>query len=177
MTQYIIIAIIAIAIFLIWTSSAQSIEPFTVISAHDGDTITAKDKQGNKFNIRFAVVDANEDSNHLRQSGGEQATNYLRSILPVGSKVSLQFTGNTSHNRTVATVYKGGVNINLAMVKAGHAVVDPRYLKQIPRELQDSYLDHEAFAKRQKLGRWGNKAWSAEYPWEFRRRIMSQRRQ
>ncbi len=176
-SQYIIIAIAAVAIFLIvWASSAQSIEPFTVVRSHDGDTTTVRDRSGNQFDIRFAVVDSNEDSSGLRQAGGKEATQYLRSILPDGSKVSIVFTGNESHNRSVATIYRNGVNINLAMLQAGHAVIDPRYVKQISPEMRSQYQQAQAIAKRQKLGRWGNKAWSAEYPWEFRGRMISQRK-
>lgn len=177
MNQYIIIVIAAIAILLIvWASSAQNIEPFTVVSSHDGDTTTVRDRKGNQFNIRFAVVDANEDSNGMRQAGGKEATQYLNSILPSGSKVSIVFTGNTSHNRTVATIYRNGVNINLAMLEAGHAVVDPRYVKQISLEMRSQYQEAQANAKRRKLGRWSKKAWNSKTPWEFRTEVMAQRK-
>lgn len=177
MNQYIIAAIAAFAIFLVvWASSAQSIEPFTVVRSHDGDTTTVRDRKGNQFNIRFAVVDANEDSNSLRQAGGKEATQYLNSILPSGSKVSIVFTGNISHNRTVATIYHNGRNINLAMLEAGHAVIDPRYVHQISPEMRSQYQQAQNNAKKRKLGRWGNRKWCAEYPWEFRRRIMAQRK-
>ena len=64
-------AIIFIALFLIlWAiSSSQNTEPFTVIRHHDGDTTTVRDSDGNQFNIRYCVIDANE----LRQAGGKEA--------------------------------------------------------------------------------------------------------
>jgi endonuclease YncB( thermonuclease family) len=169
MNQFLIYAIIffAIIVFLV-PASQQDIAPFIVIGRHDGDSIRVRDKDNKEFAIRFAVVDSNEDSNGLRQAGGKEATAYLHSILPIGAKVSLKFTGNESHNRSVATVYHRGENINLAMLKAGHAMIDPRYLKQIPKEMQKSYLDHQAWAKKQRLGRWSKKAWCAQTPWEFR---------
>ena len=84
MNQYLISAIIIITILaVIILSSQQDIEPFTVVSIHDGDTITVKDKANTEFEIRFFIVDANENSKRLQQVGGEEATEYLKSILPI----------------------------------------------------------------------------------------------
>ena len=163
--NYLISAILlaAIIVFII-AASNHDIAPFTVLYSHDGDTTKVRDKNGSEFSIRFAVVDANE----IKQLGGKEATAYLRSILPDGSKVSLAFTGNESHNRSVATVYYRGENINLAMLKAGHAIIDDRYVRQISKDMQSEYYHAQSEAKRRKLGRWSNPKWCKHTPWEFR---------
>lgn len=160
-------AIIFIALFLIlWAiASSQSTEPFTVIRHHDGDTTTVKDSDGNQFNIRYCVIDANE----LRQAGGKEAKEYLDYLLPVGSKVSIAFTGNKSHDRYEGTVYRNGRNINLAMLQAGHAVIDERYIKRISTDMATEYRKAQAEAKRQKLGRWESKR-TQQMPSDFRKK-------
>lgn len=153
MTQYIIAAIIAIALFFAWSVSAQNVEPYTVVRHHDGDTTIVRDRNGTQFNIRYLVIDANE----LKQAGGVEARDYLYSLLPVGSKVSVAFTGNKSHNRYEGTVYRNGRNINLAMLQAGYAVIDPRYIKRIDPAMRAEYTQAQANAKNRKLGRWSSK--------------------
>jgi endonuclease YncB( thermonuclease family) len=159
MNQYLLSAIIAVAILaVIILSSQQDIAPFTVVSIHDGDTITVKDKANTGFEIRFFIVDSNENSKRLQQLGGEESTEYLKSILPISSKVSIDFTGRKSYERHIATVYFKGQNINLEMLKSGHAIIDERYIKQLPRESQIEYYQAQKVAKDRRLGRWSNKA-------------------
>lgn len=164
MTQLIIFAITVAAIFLLWAFSVHSTEPYTVVKHHDGDTTTVRDKDGNQFNIRYCVIDANE----LRQAGGKEARDYLYYLLPVGSKVSVAFTDNKSHNRYEGTVYSNGRNINLAMLQAGYAVIDERYTRRINGDLLQQYRQAQNTAKKQKLGRWANRT-TQQMPWDFRK--------
>jgi endonuclease YncB( thermonuclease family) len=165
MNQYVIIAIIAIAIFLIWIASTQNVEPFTVISSHDGDTTTVRDRNGNQFKIRYAAIDANE----LGQAGGKEARDYLYSLIPVDSKVSIVFTGNESYGRYEATIYRNGKNISLAMLQAGHAVIDTRYIKRIELDMRADYQKAQDNAKKNKLGRWSSRK-TQQMPSEWRKK-------
>ena len=165
MSQYVIIAIIAIAIFLIWIASTQNVEPFTVISSHDGDTTTVRDRNGNQFKIRYTAIDANE----LGQAGGKEARDYLYSLIPVDSKVSIVFTGNESYGRYEATIYRNGKNISFAMLQAGHAVIDPRYIKRIAPDMRADYQKAQDNAKNNKLGRWKSKK-TQQMPSEWRKK-------
>jgi endonuclease YncB( thermonuclease family) len=156
----IVIALILILILLIRHF------PYEVINNHDGDTSTLKPIFGKKFNVRFAVVDANE----LKQQGGREAKEYLDRIMPVGCRVSLVCTSEKgSYNREkIAIIYRWWTDVNLEMLKAGHAVIDPRYIQNIPPSMQSQYTKAQEHAKYWRLGRWGNPKHCALNPWGFR---------
>lgn len=162
MKLFIVLAI-ALTIFYYWKYR------YKIISHCDGDTSWVKPLIGKKFKVRYAVIDANE----LKQFGGKEAKQYLTRILPVGSRVAIAPTSkNKSYDRElIGTVYKGFINVNLAMLRAGYAVIDPRYLHQISKNMQTQYklAQNSAIAKR--LGRWGNPSHCAQMPWEYRKRI------
>ena len=122
---------------------------------------------GKKFKVRYAVIDVNE----TRQAGGNEATQYLNRILPVGSRVSIIPTSKRkSYDREmIGTVYKGWTNINLKMLVAGYAVIDPRYLQDIDYDMQKQYIKAQNKAKKHRLGRWGNPSHCAQMPWEWRK--------
>lgn len=123
---------------------------------------------GEKFKVRYAVIDANES----RQSGGKAAKQYLTKILPISSRVAIIPTSNKkSYDREIiGTVYYKFKNINFAMLKAGYAVIDPRYLHTINNDMQQRYIKAQNHAKRHRLGRWNSQNDFAQMPWEFRRR-------
>ena len=88
----------------------------------DGDTI--KTMEGDS--IRFALTSAPE----LDEEGGQEAKEYLESICPPGSAITIdeddeQLKG--SHDRMIAKVYCKGLNLNGEMIINNHALVDTRY--------------------------------------------------
>ena len=162
--RHLIILAIALAILYYWRSS------YKIIKHCDGDTSWVKPLIGKKFKVRYAVIDANES----RQAGGKEATQYLNRILPIGSRVVIIPTSkHKSYDRDmIGTVYHNFKNINLAMLKAGYAVIDPRYLTA---DIQEQYTKAQDRAKAHRLGRWGHASHCAEMPWEFRKRTMCRR--
>ena len=162
--SYLIILAIALTILYYWRS------PYKIIKHCDGDTSWVKPLIGKKFKVRYAVIDANES----RQAGGKEATQYLNRILPIGSRVVIIPTSkHKSYDRDmIGTVYHNFKNINLAMLKAGYAVIDPRYLTA---DIQEQYTKAQDRAKAHRLGRWGHASHCAEMPWEFRKRTMCRR--
>jgi endonuclease YncB( thermonuclease family) len=155
---------IALIIFYHWRY------PYKVISHCDGDTSWVKPLIGRKFKVRYAVIDANES----RQAGGKEATQYLNRILPTGSRVAIiPTTKHKSYDRDmIGTVYHHFININLAMLRAGYAVIDLRYLAQISSDMQRQYVSAQKRAIKHKLGRWRNPRDCAITPREFRERKM-----
>ena len=162
--KHLIILAIALTILYYWRS------PYKIIKHCDGDTSWVKPLIGKKFKVRYAVIDANES----RQAGGKEATEYLNRILPIGSRVVIIPTSkHKSYDRDmIGTVYHNFKNINLAMLKAGYAVIDPRYLTA---DIQEQYTKAQDRAKAHRLGRWGHASHCAEMPWEFRKRTMCRR--
>ena len=141
--------------------------PYKVISHCDGDTSWVKPLLGKKFKVRYAVIDANE----LRQFGGKAAKQYLTRILPIGSRVAIAPTSKRkSYDREIiGIVYHGFRDINLAMLAAGYAVIDPRYLHQINIDMRRQYFNAQDKARKYRLGRWKNLQDCAQMPWEYRR--------
>ncbi len=124
--------------------------------------------------MRYAIIDANE----TRQSGGKEATQYLNRILPVGSRIAIVRTSNgKSYDRDViGIVYHHFIDINLAMLRAGYAVIDTRYLAQISGDMQRQYISAQNRAIKHKLGRWRNSRDCAQMPWEWRSMNLNSRR-
>lgn len=159
--KLLIILAIALTILYYWRF------PYKIISHCDGDTSWVKPLIGKKFKVRYAVIDANE----LRQFGGKAAKQYLTRILPIGSRVAIAPTSKRkSYDREIiGIVYHGFRDINLAMLAAGYAVIDHRYLHQINIDMRRQYFNAQDKAKKYKLGRWSNPQDCALMPWEYRR--------
>lgn len=167
MIYLILISILIYCYFYYWRS------PYKIIKHCDGDTSWVKPLIGRKIKVRYAVIDANES----RQAGGDSATQYLMRLLPTGSRVAIVPTSkHKSYDRDViGTVYYNFRNINLAMLKAGYAVIDDRYLGTIPYPMQKRYIKAQDRAKAHRLGRWGHPSHYAETPMQFRKRTMVKR--
>ena len=160
MVNYLLL--IAIALFLIlWAinSFQASQTQARIINVHDGDTVKVN-YRGKKISLRLCGIDANE----IRQHGGIEARDYLRSLIPVGSRISILFNSSKSYNRHVAFIYRGNLDLNLQMVKSGYAVARVSYL---PKALKATYKKAQAIAQKRKLGRWCNKKFQQD-PTDFR---------
>lgn len=160
-------SILTIALLLLsqMPSLAQTLPTMQVISVGDGDTIRVRNNKGQQLTIRLSCVDAPES----RQAPwGEQSTNRLKQLLPVGQVVSLKIVEKDKYGRTVAEVYKENQSINLQMVESGQAVVYTQYLNKCPK-LKQRLLQAEAIAKKQRYGFWNQT--NPLMPWEFRRRV------
>lgn len=87
----------------------------------DGDTIETE-----RGSIRLALVDAPE----YNETGGNEAREFVLSICPVGSTVTVDEDDNQtggSYGRTVGVVYCNGLNLNAELVENGFATIDERF--------------------------------------------------
>ena len=91
----------------------------TVISVYDGDTLKVRDANGTVHDIRFGHIDAPEMSKP-KQAYGIIARDALRALV-LNKDVVVRELGNGGWGRTSGVVYLGQTNINLEMVKKGHA--------------------------------------------------------
>lgn len=134
----------------------------SVVRITDGDTIKVMAK-GKRLRIRLACIDAPETGQTPYGAASRKA---LLLRLPVNSKVDLMTDGTDRYGRTIATVSRRGVNLNLAMVKLGQAFV---YRKYLARCDAPAYLAAERSASAARLGIW-NVAGGIERPWDWRQR-------
>lgn len=104
----------------------------TVISNHDGDTITLNINLGRRQysidSIRLIGMNAPE----LSQIGGKEARDYLRTLCPPGTAVRIQTFKNKEdkYGRWLGKVYLPSHDgrpdaqcVNDMMIEAGHATV------------------------------------------------------
>ncbi len=140
------------------TGSPPSDSPllWRVVRVIDGDSIVVEDEAGLQLEVRLEGIDCPE----AMQAGGVEATGYTSRLL-LGRLVELGVLGHDRYERTLAVVRRSGVNINLELVRTGHAW---HYLR---------YNDDLEFAAAQREARTARRGlWAAERPlapWVFRR--------
>lgn len=144
----------------------QAASAATVLSIGDGDTITVLER-GQRLKVRLACIDAPETA---QSPYGLASRNQLKSLLPLGSAVSLRIKAVDRYGRTVAEVISRGT-INLAMVQSGQAFLYRQYLGQCDRE---TTLAAELQAQAKRLGVWAVPG-GITRPWDFRHRLRAAR--
>ncbi|KRU17313.1 5'-nucleotidase C-terminal domain-containing protein [Bacillus pumilus] len=151
----------------------------TVDRVVDGDTIHLKKPVLGTTKVRFVNMDTPEtyhqpkselDKNQLRF--GQQATDYLKTLLSSGDKVTLKIGPEAKDNygRLLAQVKtKKGLNTNLELVKKGYA---PTYFIWPVGDEKDYHTYQKAVkeAKEKELGIWNEADPLLEQPFEFRAR-------
>ena len=147
-----------------FTTAALGQALLPVVSIADGDTIRVKSETGDPQTIRIACIDASE----LKQyPHGEHSRKRLQQIIPVGTQASLSPQTKDRYGRIVAEVFKGTLNVGLAMVQEGRAVVYQKYLAQCPSASR--YLESEDTARKRRLAFWSQP--NPIMPWDARRGV------
>lgn len=133
---------------------------YQVVSVGDGDTLRIR--QGNNtITVRLACIDAPEMG---QAPHGAASRDRLQQLIPAGTAVSLRTVDVDRYGRTVAEVFRGQTNLNLAMVQEGRAAVYRQYMSQCN---QAQYLAAEAAARQRRLAFWSQP--NPVMPWDFRR--------
>jgi endonuclease YncB( thermonuclease family) len=133
----------------------------TVLSVGDGDTLRVVDGS-KRLTIRMACIDAPETA---QRPYGAASRQRLQELAPVGSVVTLRPQTIDKYGRTVAEVFRGGQNTNLAMVSSGQAFAYRKYLGACDGS---AYLGAEAAAQRQRVGVWAVPG-GIQRPWDWRK--------
>jgi micrococcal nuclease len=94
-----LLLIVLIPILLMESAFANPINA-KVTAVGDGDTLTVV-AQGQNTTIRLACIDAPE----FQQTGGTEATQRLRQLIPIGSTVKIVPVARDQYNRVVAVVF------------------------------------------------------------------------
>ena len=138
----------------------QAATAATVLSIGDGDSISVLER-GQKLKVRLACIDAPETA---QSPYGMASRNQLKTLLHIGSTVSLRVQAVDRYGRTVAEVIGNKGPINLAVVQSGQAFVYRQYLGRCDR---GAYLAAERQAQAQRLGVWAVPG-GITRPWDFR---------
>lgn len=140
-----------------WFAPVVPTEPGSVVSIHDGDTLTVLAEHGEKVRVRLYGVDCPE----LAQAFGPEAKNFTVAIVQ-GHQVRLEPHDRDDYGRIVAVVYVGETNLNKELLRNGYAWW---YRHYAPTEAEFALLERQA--QWSKRGIWSEK--KPEPPWSWRR--------
>jgi len=127
------------------------------VNITDGDTFTLRYSSLEEERVRLHGIDAPERNQpHGPAAGAELAR------LIEGREVRVELVDRDNYGRLVARVWIGDLDINLALVEAGHAW----WYEYYAQDRRDLELAEEA-ARRAQLGLWAQR--NPVPPWEWRR--------
>ncbi|SUA67700.1 thermonuclease family protein [Oligella urethralis] len=126
-----------------------------VVGVSDGDTVTVLDAGKQRYRIRLDQIDAPES----KQPFGTASKRALSDLI-FNRQVKVQLHGKDRYKRYLGTIYVGSTNINLQMVRNGHAWAYQRYLRD------KAYQSAEKQAQAEHRGLWSQR--NAVPPWEWR---------
>lgn len=105
------------------TNPDNSKTEYTVKHVHDGDTLFLLDAQGREIKVRLIGIDTPEVTSPL-ECYGPEAREYLRDLIPDGTKVKAEFGSEPYDQYDRALMYlwtTSGVFINEKIVNDGYA--------------------------------------------------------
>ena len=146
----------------------------TVTKVSDGDTIHLTTPEQTKLKVRLYGIDAPETDKINNKTGkvnipgqpyGDESWKALENKV-MGKQVKLDILDIDKYRRMVGMVWLNDRNINLEMVREGHAEAFIEYLRE-PYRLE--FLRVEKEARAAKKGIWSLPAY--ERPREFRKRL------
>lgn len=150
-------------------------------SVTDGDTIELENPVIGTTRVRLLNMDSAEtyppnstdyrrkEINENQKQHGDAATEYIQELIEVGDEVDLKIgeEATDDYGRLLAEVVrKDGMNINLEMVKKGHATT--YFIAPIDEEAYPEYQTAVKEAKDQGLGIWDADNPLIEQPFEWR---------
>ena len=128
------------------TQNRNSATTCLVVKVSDGDTFSCNKGYGDTIQVRLADIDAPESG----QAYGNQSRKALNKLI-YKQMVTLKNTKQDKYGRTVATVFSGSTNVNLAMIEQGYAWNYERYSNNA------EYAAAMRQAQAKKRGLWADK--------------------
>ncbi len=132
-----------------------------VTKVHDGDSVHISPAGEKRIIVRLAAIDAPE----IKQSQGLESRNYLRSLI-LNREVLAQCNKLDKYRRNICVIKHNDRDINLEMLRAGHAWYYTKYKDEQTRTNRRAYNKAESQARRSKIGLWDNA--EVQPPWEYR---------
>jgi endonuclease YncB( thermonuclease family) len=133
-----------------------------VVSVADGDTVTVLDASNTQHKIRLMGIDAPEK----KMPYGNRSKQSL-SDLVFDRQVQVEYSKKDKYGRTVGKIIIGGMDANLAQVKAGMAWHYKEYQREQTVEDRAAYAQAENEARASKRGLW--KDADPVPPWDWRK--------
>lgn len=148
------------------TPHSLATQQASIANIVDGDTVDITMSQcrvpwkGNSqlCRIRLACIDTPERG---EKPFFDDSKKRITELIPIGTKVTIRDTGDTSYDRMVAEIFKDHNSINVQMVKEGKASLFCKYLNNTCPDSKSAYLSAQNTAKQAGLG-----VWDSQQPWE-----------
>ncbi len=134
-----------------------------VVKVADGDTVTVLDDLHRQHKIRLMGIDAPEK----KMPYGNRSKQALSDMV-FDRQVRVEYSKKDRYGRTVGKIIVGGVDANLAQVKAGMAWHYKQYQRDQALADRAAYAEAELGARSAKRGLWKDAA--PVPPWEWRNR-------
>lgn len=128
----------------------------------DGDTVYVQISPFTRIKVRIAGEDAPEHG----QKYGEESKKFLIRLL-YKRKVSVQIVDRDRYGRYVGIVRCGNRDAALEILKAGLAWCYFAYLKNLPRQNANAYIEAASEAKTERRGLWRSN--NPTPPWDWRK--------
>ena len=132
----------------------------TVTKIIDGDTIDVQLSSG-PIRVRLHGIDTPERG----QPWAKEATAALKSLVS-GKQVEIEPFSQDRYERMIGIVFRNELNVNLELVKNGHAWAYRRYM----RKADSALCINEAAARTAKRGLWALPFGQRVAPWEWRQK-------
>jgi len=186
----VVFACVGVVVLLVFQNFSYSKDYMrgVVTKISDGDTIRIKplNARSEKALVSVRMIGMDTPEVHLpsdqgpvgQEPWGEQATEHLKSILPIGSEIVLEHYGKDKYGRILGRVLYKNRDINLAMVSSGWAVpyvicgdgmCNENFFKE---HNVTEYLKACEQARSQETGIFDTDNQLDEMPFEFRLRIQ-----
>lgn len=159
-----------------------------ITAISDGDTVALQPEgtQGARARLRIRMLGMDTPELHLptdqgmvgQGEWGQLATDHLRTLINVGSQVTLEAHGTDRYGRTLGRIFVGNEDINYKMVRDGWA---PPYIICSGSECAPGYFEQQhvhdyfaacAAARTEGRGIWNPSNPLTEMPFEFRMRMQ-----
>ena len=153
--RYLGLVLLGAALFVLaqGVHAADRSGPWTVLKVYDGDTVLVAGA-GQRRVVRLLGIDAPETSKAPGEPGqpySRKARQHLADLI-LNRSVDLLAYGEDRYQRTLAVLFDGQEDINLAMIRAGLAEV---YRGRTPEGFDKApYLASEALARSARRGMW-----------------------
>lgn len=138
------------------SDQTNNIREYSVIRVIDGDTIVV-DMNGHDETVRLIGVNTPEtvDPRKPVQCFGREASDFLKTMLPAGTKVGLVSDPTQSnrdkYGRLLRYAYLGDVLVDEEIISAGYGF---EYTYDIPYKFQKKFKASENYAREGSLGLW-----------------------
>lgn len=154
--------------FTLWLGIAAANDALrgNVLSVADGDTLTVRDGSGVTHRVRLVGIDAPERD----QTHGREARDHLAEWV-LGREVAIEHDKRDSFRRILGKVLLDGDDVNLRMVREGHAWHFKRYQSDQRWDDRWRYAWAQWRAQAERKGLWSTDG--PVPPWEHRRQARS----